>query len=121
MQTGQLHLGDWLTPYPAGKPYRVIAAATGSRTIGRGKRRRTEQTSYGYVLWTADTSAEPWREGYGSFCFSGLHRVRAAALSELQKPEVHQVQVRTNQDRTLYVWNKHSNGQITGYRADCED
>lgn len=114
----QQTLADWRTPYPVGKAYRIVVCATGAKVVGKGKRRRVERTSYAYIAWQEDTTHDPAREGYGTFCFAGLHRVRHRAMRELGLPEVHQVQVRTNQDRTVYLWNKHADGRITGYRPD---
>ena len=99
-------------------PYRVNVSAQGWRITKRLKRvTRIEPIGYGYQLWTEKQSyCEARLLSAGSFLFPGLHAVRAAALSELSKPHVHQVQVRTNQDKKVYLWNKHADGRVTGYR-----
>ena len=92
--------------------YRAIAFATGS--IGRVKKPR----SYAFVLWNPDNTFEPSRlKDSGTFQWNGLHAVRAAAIAAFERPEVHQVSIRTNQDRSLYVFNRQSDGSIRGYAA----
>lgn len=74
---------------------------------------------FGYILWNP---VQVYREARlpdaGSFLFPGLHAVRAAALNELAKPGIHQVQIRTNQDRKVWIFNKQAGGKITGYQPD---
>ena len=102
------------------KPYRVIAFAHGWRITRKLKRvTRIEPTQYGYCLWTETQHYQEARlPSAGSFLFPGIHAVRDAAIAELSKPDVYQVQVRTNQDRKVYLWNKHADGRITSYRPD---
>lgn len=90
-------------------PYRVCVFARGA--IGRFKK----IVSYGYDLWNPVQYFQEARlPSAGSFLWPGLHAVRRAAMAAFEQPDVHQVQVRTNQDRIVYIWNKH-NGIISGY------
>jgi hypothetical protein len=107
------------------RPYRIIVAATGQRTVGRGKWQRTQTIGYAVVAWNGDDEArklfDPGRlPGAGTFCWPGLTAARRAALAQFADPTVHQVQVRTNQDRPVYLWNRHSDGRISGYRPEWE-
>jgi len=72
----------------------------------------------GFHAWTPDTTAEPWRAGSGSFCFAGGLRAIATARYHLRGADVRQVQIRTNQDRKILIYNKHDDGTITHYRAE---
>lgn len=105
------------------RPYRLVVFATGTRVHGKGKRQRTETIGYGYISWNADEVArnmyDPGRlPGSGTFCYPGMYAAREAALRELSKLEVHQVSVRTNQDRPVYRYFKRPDGRITGYGED---
>jgi len=107
------------------RPYRILAFGRSTVTKGRGKRARQVVQGYGYVGWNPDECArlmfDPGRlQGDGTFCWPGIHAARAAAMAELAKPEIHQVSVRTNQDRCVYLFNKHSDGRISGYVPDRE-
>lgn len=104
------------------QPFRVMVAAQGwecGRTYkGRGPNHKGAYTAikplaYGFTAWTEDTTAEPHRAGFGSFCFGSIHATRAEVVRQLANPRVHQVQVRTNQDRTLFVYNRRADGRIT--------
>ena len=85
-------------------PYRALVFTSIERTIGRGKRRRAEWIGAGYVLWNPSRECEPWRlPSSGSFLWPGLHAVRDAALRAFTNdPNVHQVSIRTNQDREVF-------------------
>lgn len=99
--------------------YRISVFATGQRTIGRGKRQRTQSIGYGYHGWTSNQSAEPWRlKGSGTFCYLGAFHAIVAARQYLALPETHQVQIRTNQDRKVLIYYKRPDGRITCYRAE---
>ena len=77
---------------------------------------------WGILGWNPENAHEPGRlPGSGSFTWIGCRAARRAALEFLAQPEVSQVQIRTNQDRTIYVWNKQSNGRLTGYGHEVED
>src|SRR5574342_1236987 len=96
---------------------RALAFGTGTR-YSRG--RKPKPTSYGYQVWTPAlrrAGDEGRLLGSGTFGFDGFIRARAAALAEFRHPEIQQVQVRTNQDRTGMVWNRHEDGRISGYSA----
>jgi len=68
--------------------------------------------------WTADQSAEAGRlAGSGSFVYNGALRAVQAARAYLRQANVDQVQIRTNQSRTILVYNKRANGTITFYDA----
>lgn len=98
--------------------YRLAIFTTGTRTVGSGKRTRTVPTGYGYFGWTADQSAEPARlPESGTFVYNGGIRVIVAARQYLTLPDVHQVQIRTNQDRKILIYNKQADGRISSYRA----
>jgi hypothetical protein len=103
-----------LNPYHV-TPYRVIVFATNTRTVGKGKRQRTETTGYGFQSWTPIQffDAGPRLPGAGSFLYPGALRAIQAARKHLREPEVHQVQIRTNQDRKVLTYDKHADGRIT--------
>ena len=102
-------------------PYRIVVCCRGEKSVGRGKRTRTVTTSYAYMGWTEVQHYNEARlSNAGSFLFPGLHAVRRAAMEYLAQPGVHQVSIRTNQDRTIYLFNKYADGKITGYRPDQE-
>ncbi len=99
------------------QPYRLMASGTSLRTTGRGKRKRAQLVGWGIMGWTTE---QPYNEarlpGAGSFLFPGLHAVRQAAMDYLNRPNIQQVAIRTNQDRSLYIFNKYADGSIHGYR-----
>ncbi len=105
-------------------PYRVIVCQQVSKTTGRGPKRKTTMIGSAFVAWNPDASIEPGRlANSGSFLWPGIHAARAVAMDYLTQlgTTYHQVQVRTNQDRTVYLWNKSSDGRITGYAPDPRD
>ena len=85
-------------------PYRVIVA-----------------TCHGaFVAWTPDQSADPARlQGSGALLFAGVVRAIAAARYHLRGADVRQVQIRTNQDRTILIYHKAADGRITFYRGEA--
>ena len=100
------------------KPYRLNVFANGFRP---GRRRRTYSEifpcSYGFMGWTPvqvfDRGAR--LPNAGSFLYPGIVAVRKAAMEYLSNPNVHQVSVRTDQDKQVYRYFKQADGQITGY------
>ena len=97
-------------------PYRINVFATCERTIGKGKRQRKQTVGCGYMGWTPEQYYREARlPGAGSFLFPGLIAVRAAAMAYLALPNVHQLAIKNNQDRTVYRYFKHADGRITGY------
>jgi hypothetical protein len=99
------------------KPYRLVVCCRGYRA-GRKYKRHTEivPTGYAFMGWTPVQSYQEARlPSDGSFLYPGIVEVRRAAMEYLARPEVHQVQVKTNQDASIYIWNKHADGRITGY------
>jgi len=109
------------------QPFRVLVSQRGwckGRTYaGRGPQHKgaksvIEPVIWGFVAWTADTTAEPWREGFGSFLFGDIHKTREAISRYLADARTTQISVRTNQDRTLFVYNRHADGRITSYQED---
>lgn len=100
------------------KPYRILVFAHGFRP---GKRRKTfteiVPSQYGYMGWTPLQTYDKGARlpNAGSFLYPGIVAVRKAAMVYLAIPSTHQVQIRTNQDRKVYLWNKHPDGSITGY------
>jgi len=112
------------------QPFRVVVVQHGwqRRRVynGRGPNHKGAYTAiapvkYAFVYWTEDTSAEPWRAGYGSFCLAGIHATRRAVEHALADPRTYQISIRTNQDRTWFVVNRHADGRVTSYdaREDC--
>jgi hypothetical protein len=91
-------------------PYRVIVCAT--REMKRG--RKTERVGVAWVAWNptlTDHSAHAGRlDGSGSFLWLGLRDAKNAVAAAFLDPTVHQVQIRTNQDRKIAVFNR-------GYKA----
>lgn len=104
------------------RPYRIVVFAHGF-TPKREYKRWTaiEKTGYAYMGWNPLQSYQEARlPSAGSFLYPGIFAVRRAAMAELAKPEVHQVSIRTNQDRPVYRFFKQADGRITGY-ADGRD
>ena len=100
------------------KPYRVIVFMQGTRTTGRGAKRKTVITGSAFVAWNPDHTVEIARlPGSGSFIWPGIHAARRIAMHYLGMlgDTYHQVSIRTNQDREVYRFFKHANGRITGY------
>lgn len=81
----------------------------------RGARTAIEPILAGWHAWTPDTTAEPHREGYGSFCYLGGLRALAAARRAFRQSGVTQVQIRTNQDRKVLIFNRRNDGRIDCY------
>lgn len=100
-------------------PYRVQVSRWQYRPAGRPRKNGftpIQKVGTGYDLWTPEQSYQEARlPSAGSFLFPGLFAVRAAALAEFAKPGVHQVQIRTNQDRIVYIFNRRADGQVSGY------
>lgn len=98
------------------KPYRILVIAHGILMTGKSRNRKPTPTTYGYFGWTPIQSYREARlPSSGSFLYPGIVAVRKAAMEYLSQPEVTQVQIRTNQDRKVYLWNKHKDGRISGY------
>jgi hypothetical protein len=107
--------------------YRIVVCARrvlpGRTLRGRGPRQRGAQTrievaSVAWIGWHDDHTVEPGRlAGSGSFSFPGIRAAYTAVRRYLAEPGVHQVQLRTNQDRKLYVWHQHG-GRVTWYAAE---
>lgn len=53
------------------------------------------------------------------FLFPAIRAI-VKAREYLQFSDIRQVQIRTNQDRKILIYNKHADGTITHYRADGE-
>lgn len=86
-------------------PYRVIVFATREITRGRGRKAKTERIGVGWVAWNPDHTVEPARlEGSGSFLWLGLRDAKNAVGAAFLDPTVHQVQIRTNQDRKVAIY-----------------
>lgn len=100
-------------------PYIIHVFATGTRTIGKGKRQRTQTIGYGYMGWTSVQHYQEARlPGAGSFLYPGFIRARQAALAFLRLAETHQVCVKTNQSRDVYRWFKAADGTVSGYAGE---
>lgn len=82
------------------RPYRIVVFTSG----------------FAYFGWTP---RQHYREARlpsaGSFLFPGMFAVRRAAMEYLALPDTRQVQIRTNQDRRVWLFNKQPDGRITGY------
>lgn len=103
------------------RPYRIVVFALVTRNVGRGKRQKSVSCRCGFVAWTPEQHYQEARlPGAGSFCWPGIHAARAEALRQLSEPTVCQVSIRTNQDRPVYRYFKHTDGTITGY-ADSKE
>jgi hypothetical protein len=107
-------------------PLRLVVAQRGYRPgkvyKGRGATHKGAYTAiapvtFGFVAWSADTTAEPWRDGFGSFLLSDIHKTRAAIAGLLADARTMQIQVRDNQDRCLFVVNRTADGSSTIYDA----
>lgn len=98
----------------------AIAHANGGRTEHRRPYRVVVFTAkYAYELWTPEQHYQEARlPSAGSFLFPGIHRVREAAILALALQDTRQAQIRTNQDRKVWLFNKHPDGRITGYKPD---
>ena len=95
------------------RPYRLVVFATGQ--IGRKKKPR----DYGYILWNPDYTLVAGRlVGSGCFAWPGLIAAIRRARMELSRPEVRQVSVRTDQDRYVGRFVKHTDGTVVGYVGD---
>lgn len=111
------------------QPFRIVviksAIARGRLYRGRGNAFRGAYSAIAmcdiaFVAWTNDTTAEPWREGFGTFLFAGIHAVRAEVIRQLADHRTRQIQIRTNKDRTVLVINRRGDGQATHYLAGDE-
>jgi hypothetical protein len=81
-----------------------------------------ERRRWGILGWNPNNAHEPGRlPNSGCFTWVGCLAARRAAMEFLTRPAVTQVQIHTNQDRTIYVWNKATDGTVTGYGYDPED
>lgn len=106
-------------------PYRLVVTFHAWRQLGirkgradgRGMHCRVEPTIAGYIYWTPNTVAEPAREGYGCFLLYGGLRAVATVRRIFRDHRVRQVSLRTNQDRTLLVYNRQADGRVTHYYA----
>lgn len=101
-------------------PYRLVIFANRYTAKKRYKKYTAiERVGYAVMGWTSTQYYQEARlPSAGSFLYPGLHAVRNSALDALAQPGVYQVQIRTDQDRKVYLYNKHSDGRITGYRPD---
>jgi hypothetical protein len=103
------------------RPYRLLVTVQGYRPTRRYYNRKRPYTAiercvYGFVAWTPE---QHYREARlpngGSFLFPGIHAARAEAFAYLARPNVRQVSIRTDQDRTVYLYNRYDDGRISGY------
>ena len=105
-------------------PIRLLVTVQGYRPTRRYYERKRPYTAvercvYGFVAWTPEQHYNEARlPCAGSFLFPGVHAARAEAMRYLERPNVQQVSVRTNQDRTVYLFKRHADGRITGYTPD---
>lgn len=99
------------------KPFRLAVFARGMSSARKSRTRtEIEPGTYGIFGWTPVQSYHEARlPSAGSFLYPGIFAVRKAVMEYLAQSNVVQVQVRTNDDRKVYIWNKHEDGTITGY------
>lgn len=112
-------------------PYRIMVSAIrfkkGRRVkafrIGRttlhGEYTELVQMPIGYMGWTSEQHYQEARlPGAGSFLYPGILAARRAAMVYLDSPNVTQVSIRTNQDKTVYRYVKGTDGRVTGYGGE---
>ena len=102
-------------------PYRIQIFAVRYRPVRR--RRTYTEIELAHVGWDGWNPVQHYQEarlpGAGSFLYPGMHAVYRAAMEALAQPGVHQVSIRTNQDRQVYRYFKSDKG-ITGYYGTCD-
>jgi hypothetical protein len=101
-------------------PYRIVVFASkyvpSKRQPKRARYTAIERIDYAFMGWTETQVYQEARlPSAGSFLFPGLFAVRRAAMNALSLPETQQVSIRTNQDKSVYRYFKHSDGRISGY------
>lgn len=102
-----------------GRVWRRGRVYRGRGPAARGAYTAVELAAGAWCAWTLDRTAEPWRLAVsGTSCFAGGVRAVQAARAALRDPRVTQVQIRTNQDRKILVYNRSSDGKVTYYGAD---
>jgi hypothetical protein len=101
-------------------PYRLVIVGDRYRPVREYKRwTKIELASVAWMGWTETQAYQEARlPSAGSFLYPGIHAVRRAAMEAFSQPNVRQVSVRTNQDKRVYLFNRHADGQITGYRPE---
>ena len=102
--------------------FRVVAFGTcyrpgrlykGRGTSHKGAYTAIERVGMGYAVWSTDTTAEPWREGYGSFVHTGgIRCMRDMIRAEMSRPGITQIAIKTNQDREFARVYRQVNGTI---------
>lgn len=99
------------------RPFRVCVFGTMTRTI----KKRETTVQCGWVAWNPNLTDHWAHQGRlpssGSFAWLGEAAARQAALAAFADERVTQVQIRTEQDRTLIVFNRHGD-KITHYFDD---
>lgn len=99
------------------RPFRVIVFATITRKIGN----REKTIQCGYDAWNPILTDHYAHQGRlpssGSFAWIGEPAARTAVFAAFADESVTQVQIRTDQDRTLIVFNRHGD-RITHYFHD---
>lgn len=103
------------------RPYRIVVFARGPLPGSQRHPSRARRVAeYAYMGWNPMQHFSEGRlPGDGSFLYPGIFAVRREAMKYLALPETQQVQIRTNQDRTVYLFNKHIDGRISGYRPEA--
>jgi hypothetical protein len=99
-------------------PLRVLVFAETVRSASKSRKAKT--IGCAWCAWSPDQCAsfgEGRLSGSGTFLFAGFIRARQTALRAFANEDVRQVSVRTNQDRTVFVWNRRPDGQVVGYDA----
>jgi len=107
----------WITGQEWRKVYTLQVFGEKFMAVKRTKRVTfIEKRGWGIMGWNPENAHEPGRlPSSGCFTWVGCRAARAAALEYLSRPDVTQVKVCSNQLRALYLWNKHSDGTVSGY------
>lgn len=99
------------------RPYRVVVFSTIQIDY---KRKGKKTVGCAFDAWNPELT-DHWAhagrlQGSGSFSWLGMQGAKYAAARAFLDPAVHQVQIRTEQDRKLLIFNRHRN-TITSYEA----
>jgi hypothetical protein len=81
-------------------PYRVLAFGT--------RKHRKKTVGYGFDVWNPELT-DHWAHagrlnGSGSFLWLGLRDAKNAVGRAFLDPNIHQVQIRTNQDKQIAIF-----------------
>lgn len=110
--------------------FRVVAFGTcyrpGRLYKGRGPSHKgaytvIERIGMGYDVWSPNTTAEPWRDGYGSFVHAGgIRRMRDMIRTEMSRPGITQLAIKTNQNQDFARVYRQTDGTLRVCVADVQ-